>query len=81
MTTAHDNIDKDLKEKIAKRFKELRLQSGKSLTEFAYNYGKDKQTHYKIEAGYGATIYSINKFCIALGIPLSSFFDSPIFNE
>jgi transcriptional regulator with XRE-family HTH domain len=76
-----DKIDKDLKMKIASRFRELREESGKSQTDFAYSYEKDKQAQHRLESGRGANIYSINKFCLALGIPLSSFFDSPIFNE
>lgn len=81
MSTEHDNIDRDLKMKIAMRVKELRIQSGKNQTDFAYDYGKDKQTQNKLESGRGATIYTVNKFCLALNITLSSFFDSPIFNE
>lgn len=81
MGTELDNIDRDLKVKLALRFKELREQSGQSQTEFAYQYGKDKQAQYKLESGRGATIYSVNKFCLALNITLSSFFDSPIFND
>jgi transcriptional regulator with XRE-family HTH domain len=76
-----NKIDKDLKVKIAMRFKELREQSGKSQTGFALSYEKDKQAQHRLESGRGASIYSINRFCIALGIPLISFFDSPIFNE
>ena len=63
------------------RFKELRLETGKNQTEFAYDYGKDKQMQNRLEGGRGATIYSINKFCKARGITLSYFFDSPLFTE
>lgn len=74
-----DNIDSKLKKQIALRIKELRESSGKNQTQFAYNYGKDKQTQHRWEKGRGATIYTINKFCKAIGITLSEFFNSPLF--
>jgi transcriptional regulator with XRE-family HTH domain len=76
-----DKIDQELKKRIAMRFKELRKESGLNQTEFAYSYGKDKQTQNRLEGGRGATIYSINKFCKAQGISLSDFFDSPLFYD
>jgi transcriptional regulator with XRE-family HTH domain len=81
MTRLLDNIDKDLKKAISKRITELREQSGKNQTQFAYDYGKDKQTQNKFEKGRGATIYTINKFCNAIEISLSDFFDSPLFKD
>lgn len=74
-----DKIDQELRERIAMRFKELREESGKSQTEFAYSYGKDKQTQNRLEGGRGATIYSINKFCKAKGITLAEFFTASLF--
>jgi transcriptional regulator with XRE-family HTH domain len=74
-----DNTDIKLRKQIALRLKELREFSGKNQTQFAYNYGKDKQTQNRLEKGRGATIYSINKFCKAIGITLSEFFNSPLF--
>lgn len=74
-----DDIDNDLKKAISLRFIELRESSGKNQTQFAYDYGKDKQTQNKFEKGKGASIYTINKFCIALNITVADFFDSPIF--
>jgi transcriptional regulator with XRE-family HTH domain len=76
-----DKLDQELKKRIAMRFKELRIESGKNQTDFAYDYGKDKQTQNRLEGGRGATIYSINKFCKAIGISLSYFFDSPLFTD
>jgi transcriptional regulator with XRE-family HTH domain len=76
-----DKIDQELRKRIAIRFKELREESGKNQTEFAYSYGKDKQTQNRLEGGRGATIYSINKFCKATGITLSQFFASPLFEK
>jgi transcriptional regulator with XRE-family HTH domain len=79
MAGSLDNIDIELRDKVAERIKELRESSGKSQTEFALELGVDKQTLHRLESGRGATIYSINKFCKASGISLSEFFDSPIF--
>jgi len=76
-----DKADQELKRRIAQRIKELRVESGEKLTEFAYNYGKDKQSLHRMESGKGATIYSINKFCKTVGITLSHFFDSPLFSD
>ena len=76
-----DKVDQELRKRIAMRFKELREESGKNQTEFAYSYGKDKQTQNRLEGGRGATIYSINKFCKATGIALSEFFNSPLFSN
>ena len=81
MSRELDKIDQELKKRIAMRFKELRIESGKNQTDFAYDYGKDKQTQNRLEGGRGATIYSINKFCKASGITLSYFFDSPLFAD
>lgn len=74
-----DDIDNSLKEAIAKRFVELRKDSGKSQKNFAYDAGRDKQSYNKNEKGKGATIYTINKFCNDNGITLKEFFDSPLF--
>jgi len=76
-----DNMDKSLKEAISKRIAELREGTGKNQTQFAYDYGKDKQTQNRFEKGRGATIYTINKFCKAIGISLSDFFDSALFKD
>ncbi len=76
------NLDKEdllLKKRIALRIKELRKLSGKKQTEFAYDLGIDKQSLNRLEGGRGATIYTISKFCKALDISLSNFFDSQIF--
>jgi transcriptional regulator with XRE-family HTH domain len=76
-----DDIDEMLKEKIGKRFVEIRKKSGKNQVAFAYDSGRDKQSYNKNEKGKGATIYTINKFCIENGITLKEFFDSPIFDK
>ena len=80
MSRLLDKIDKDLKIAISLRFKELRENSGKNQTQFAYDYGKDKQTQHRFEKGRGATIYTINKFCAALNISIAEFFKSPLFD-
>lgn len=74
-----DNIDNVLKLAIAKRFEEIRKTSGKTQEAFAHESGRDKQSYNKNEKGKGATIYTINKFCIENGITLKEFFDSPLF--
>ena len=81
MSNLLDKVDNDLKKAIALRITELREKSGKNQTQFAYDYGKDKQTQNRFEKGRGATIYTINKFCIAIGITVSEFFDSPLFTK
>lgn len=74
-----DNIDINLKLAIAKRFEEIRKNSGKTQEAFAHESGRDKQSYNKNEKGKGATIYIINKFCIENGITLMDFFDSQLF--
>ena len=76
-----DKIDIDLKKKIAARIKELRENTGKNQTEFAYDFGTDKQTWNRYEGGRGVSIYTVNKFCKLIGISLSEFFDSSLFKE
>lgn len=76
-----DNIDNALKLAIAKRFKELRKEAGKTQEDIAYESGRDKQSYNKNERGKGATIYTVNKFCLDNGINLKDFFDSPLFNK
>ena len=76
-----DNIDINLKFAIAKRFEEIRKESGKTQEAFAHEAGRDKQSYNKNERGKGATIYTINKFCIENGITLKYFFDSPLFSS
>jgi transcriptional regulator with XRE-family HTH domain len=74
-----DNIDISLKLAIAKRFEEIRKKTGKTQETFAHESGRDKQSYNKNEKGKGATIYTINKFCIENGMSLKEFFDSPLF--
>lgn len=76
-----DLIDIKLKEAIAKRLKELREQLGKTQQDFAHESGRDKQSYNKNERGKGTSIYVINKYCNELGISLSEFFDSPLFEH
>jgi transcriptional regulator with XRE-family HTH domain len=76
-----DNIDIQLKLAIAKRFIEIRETSGKTQESFAHESGRDKQSYNKNEKGKGATIYTVNKFCIETGITLRQFLDSPLFGK
>jgi transcriptional regulator with XRE-family HTH domain len=76
-----DNIDIQLRLAIAKRFEEIRKVSGKTQEAFAHESGRDKQSYNKNERGKGATIYTVNKFCIENNITLKQFFDSPLFGK
>ena len=74
-----DNTDLKLKRAIAQRFKEIREASGETQQSFAHGSGRDKQSYNKNEKGKGATIYTINKFCLENDISLNEFFDSDLF--
>lgn len=76
-----DEIDLELKAAIAKRLKQLREETGQTQEGFAYSGGRDKQSLSKNERGMGATIYTINKFCIERGITLTDFFNSSLFKN
>jgi transcriptional regulator with XRE-family HTH domain len=76
-----DNSDLKLKRAIALRFKEIREGTGKTQQNFAHEAGRDKQSYSKNERGIGASIYTINKFCIESGLSLSEFFDSELFSS
>lgn len=80
MSAQLDEIDEKLKENIALRISELRISSGTKQSKFAQDsMAIDKQALHRIEKGRGVTIYTINKFCKALGISMQEFFDSPLF--
>jgi transcriptional regulator with XRE-family HTH domain len=79
MSAKLDHMDLALRTAISKRLKELRVLSGKTQESFAHESGKDKQSYNRNETGKGATIYTVNKFCIETGITLKDFFDSPLF--
>jgi transcriptional regulator with XRE-family HTH domain len=82
MSAKLDSTDTELKEKIALRIKELRLSTGKKQNDFATNnLETDKQMLQRLESGRGATIYSVNRMCLALNITLKDFFDSPLFEK
>jgi len=74
-----DSTDIKLKRAIAQRFKEIRESTGQTQQNFAHGSGRDKQSYNKNEKGKGATIYTINKFCIENEITLQDFFNSDIF--
>lgn len=74
-----DSIDIELRKKIAKRISNLRESTGKKQSEFAKDTLKDRQSLHRWEKGRGATIYTINKICIELGISLEDFFNDPLF--
>lgn len=71
-----------LKDKIAARIESLRLKTGLTQTEFANLNFIDRQAISRWESKKnlrGVTIYTINKFCLMVGITLKEFFDSEEF--
>ncbi len=70
-----------LKNKIADRIKFLRIKTGLSPSDFAKKHDIDRQILSRWENKSnkrGITIYTINKFCKMIGIPLKEFFDFDI---
>jgi transcriptional regulator with XRE-family HTH domain len=81
MSAKLNEVDERLKENIAKRITQLRVASGKKQSHFALeNLELEKQVLQRLEAGRGASIYTINRFCKSIGISLSEFFNSDYFN-
>jgi len=76
-----DKTDLALRSKIALRFRELRQSFNKTQEQLANESGRDKQAYNKNETGKGATIYTVNKFCLENDLTLSYFFDSEIFDS
>ncbi|WP_207632898.1 helix-turn-helix domain-containing protein [Foetidibacter luteolus] len=74
-----DDIDIDLKRKIAQRMKDLRISTGKKMSEFAKDSEKDRQSLHRWEKGRGATVYTINKFCREIGITMKDFWNDSLF--
>ena len=71
-----------LKEKIKERINQLLKEHFESQIAASRNLDVDRQNFnawINLKSDRGATIYSINKFCKAINITLSDFFDSPIF--
>lgn len=67
-----------LKNKIADRIKSLREKTGLSQSDFAKKHDIDRQILSRWESTNnkrGVTIYTIQKFCNMLGIPLKDFFE------
>lgn len=75
-----NEIDLQLKLKIAQRIKALRKSTGKNSSEFAKDLSTDRQSLHRWEKGRGVTIYTINKFCIEIGISLKEFWNDPLFD-
>jgi transcriptional regulator with XRE-family HTH domain len=73
-----DDDDILLKAKIANRIKTLRSSTGKGMAAYAADTDKDKQSQSRWEK-QGASINTINKFCIEIGITLADFFNDPLF--
>lgn len=73
--------DMVFKKRIAERIAELRTKTGLRPSVFAKENQKDRQTQHRIEKGRGVTIYTIRKFCKSINMPLSEFFNSPLFSD
>lgn len=73
-----DKEDIVLKNQIADRIQYLRNKTGLSQTDFAKKYDIDRQLINRWESKNnkrGITIYTINKFCKMINIPLNEFFN------
>ncbi|PHK32632.1 hypothetical protein VF13_38715 [Nostoc linckia z16] len=71
-----------LKNKIAERIENLRMQTGFTQSEFAKEHNIDRQALSRWESKNnrrGVTIYTIQRFCNMLDISLQDFFDSSLF--
>ena len=65
----------NLKIKIGKTLRELRILSGFTMMHIAFEAEMEYNQLSRIERGKVSTsIYSLGKICIALNIPLSTFF-------
>lgn len=73
----------NLRKAVTDRIKELREENHMTINSMANICGMPPSTIYSIKKGKSQnpglkTVYHI---CLGLNIPLSEFFDSPIFNE
>lgn len=81
-----------LANKIAERIRQLRIKHyGPKPIDFANTHNVDRQLISRWESeiimdnttgkpkGRGVAIYTVNKFCKLIGIPLKDFFDDAIF--
>jgi len=70
----------DIKIRIGKRIKELRLTAGFTQESFAHSCGLDRTYIASVENGNrNISIQNIEKISNALGLSLKAFFDSEIF--
>ncbi|MDP5228996.1 MAG: helix-turn-helix domain-containing protein [Cellulophaga sp.] len=73
-----------LKNKIAKRIKNLRENTGLSQSDFAKKNDLDRQIINRWESSVnkrGVTIYTIKRFCDMLNISMETFFSDSSFNK
>ena len=73
-----------LKNKIAQRIEQLRINTGLSPIQFANQHNIDRQIIHRWESQKnkrGVTIYTVAKFCQMIDISLNEFFNDRIFNE
>jgi transcriptional regulator with XRE-family HTH domain len=71
----------DIKQKLGKRVKELRLQAGYSQEAFAHECGLDRTYIASMESGKrNVSIVNIEKIASALNLTVINFFDSEIFD-
>lgn len=72
----------DIRLKIGKRIKELRLTAGYTQESFSLACGLDRTYIASVENGKrNISIQNIEKISNALGLQLRAFFDSEIFDE
>lgn len=71
----------NIKEKVGKRLRELRLEKGLSQEKFSFECGLDRTYIASIEQGKrNVSVVNIEKIAISLDISISDFFNSIIFS-
>ncbi|MFK8288298.1 helix-turn-helix domain-containing protein [Capnocytophaga canimorsus] len=77
----HHKLSMNIKEKVGKRLRELRVERGFSQEKFSFECGLDRTYIASIEQGKrNVSIVNIEKIVKALNISISDFFNSIIFS-
>ena len=75
-------LDMEIKEKIGKRLRELRTAKGLSQEKFSFECGLDRTYIASIEQGKrNVSVVNIEKIATALGLSMSEFFNSNLFQN
>ena len=75
-------LDMEIKEKIGKRLRELRTAKGLSQEKFSFECGLDRTYIASIEQGKrNVSVVNIEKIATALGLSMSGFFNSNLFQN